>query len=467
VFVFLLALPWFLVSVGLRLDEILVLPPLDFSWRAAGWVVGPAGFAGVVWTMAFLSTRGRGLPVSHLPPERFVDTGPYRIVRHPIYVAFTLALSGSGLAFGSAGVAFGAAGFLLAGWLIYVLGFEEPRLIARFGAEYEAYRQRVPVVRFPGRRTLALLASRAWKWVRPAVERCANMVVLFRIGPSVWVTYGALLALGGATMAGLSGALLVRGGWSSGESIRALVWLAIVIVASGRLTWLAYRIRDLISRPARTMRTVGFVSWGAVIGGIVFPFLYSLGGPGDPLWLMDRIFIALLPCTTLGRLGCLTYGCCFGRDTPHGVAWHHPAAKVNRELGAPGSSPRVPTQLIEALGAIVVFAIAVGITRTPAPAGTVTGVILVLYGMLRTAVDCWRDEDRFGAWQLTAGQVGSIAVGIFGFALIFLARGGPGWSRPALPVGFEEVWSVAPAVLACGAIVFFVTGFHWKNVGRW
>jgi prolipoprotein diacylglyceryltransferase/protein-S-isoprenylcysteine O-methyltransferase Ste14 len=465
--VFFVLLPLMLAHVGSLLDELFQWNLQAGAWRSIGIVLGAVGLAGVAWTMAYLGRWGIGLPISHLPPARFVSTGPYGVSRHPIYVAYSVAFIGMGMALGSPGQAFAAGFLLVAGWLIYVLGFEEPKLVKRFGATYREYCETVPIAPFPGRRATVRLASSLWGWLRPAVEKAANHVVMFKVGPTIWVTYGALLGLGAVAMTTLTGGLLVQGGSTPTEATLYLVSLAAASLVGGRFIWLVYQWHDLVRDPVRVLRTVGFVSWGAILVTVLFPFLYASVLSREPLWVLARTLIGLAACGAIGRLGCLTYGCCFGRESRFGIFWAHPDAKVNRTPDTATNQPRVPTQLMEAAWLSVVLIIAFTATRTAVPAGAVSGLILVLYALGRFAADCLRDEGRFGGWKLTSGQVGSLVFGIAGLVSIYAANGPPGWPEPAYMLNSATVISVWPAIAACAALVFLVTGFHWRRVGRW
>jgi protein-S-isoprenylcysteine O-methyltransferase Ste14 len=74
--------------------------------------------------------------------HRLITTGPYSIVRHPIYASLFGMLVGTGLVFSDWRA-------VLAGFALMVCGIEirvhaeEKLLVAHFGAEYEAYRRRV------------------------------------------------------------------------------------------------------------------------------------------------------------------------------------------------------------------------------------------------------------------------------------------------------------------------------------
>jgi Phospholipid methyltransferase len=94
-------------------------------------------------------------------PRLFVAAGPYRWVRNPIYIAAPLIVSGEAWLFLSAALLL-YAGVLAVAFDLLVIGYEEPRLRARFGEQYEAYRRTVscwiPVHRL---RELTVLADRS------------------------------------------------------------------------------------------------------------------------------------------------------------------------------------------------------------------------------------------------------------------------------------------------------------------
>jgi protein-S-isoprenylcysteine O-methyltransferase Ste14 len=111
----------------------------------AAWYALPLVVLGVilyVWCVRVFAVVGRGTPGLWDPPRWFVVAGPYRWVRNPIYVAAVLIVSGEAWLFGSTALLLYAVGLALAFHLL-VVGYEEPRLRARFGEPYEAYRRTV------------------------------------------------------------------------------------------------------------------------------------------------------------------------------------------------------------------------------------------------------------------------------------------------------------------------------------
>ncbi len=109
----------------------------------AGWVPIVAGAALMLWCWYDFATRGRGTPAPYDPPRALVVAGPYRVVRNPMYVAGVAFLVGLAIVTGAPALLAYAAAFFAA-TALFVLGYEEPALRRRFGAEYESYCRAVP-----------------------------------------------------------------------------------------------------------------------------------------------------------------------------------------------------------------------------------------------------------------------------------------------------------------------------------
>ena len=76
--------------------------------------------------------------------HRIVDTGPYALVRHPIYTGLLLAGFATAIARGRWEALIGAALFALGCWI--KARQEERFLSEELGHEYAAYRKRVPML---------------------------------------------------------------------------------------------------------------------------------------------------------------------------------------------------------------------------------------------------------------------------------------------------------------------------------
>jgi len=119
----------------------------DPAWPWPVRVIGAVLLAGcaVVLVQAFVRfvREGRGTPAPVGPTERLVVGGLYRHVRNPMYVAVVGAIVGQALLLGRP-VLLVYAALAGAGMALFVRGYEEPLLAARYGEQYRAYRRAVP-----------------------------------------------------------------------------------------------------------------------------------------------------------------------------------------------------------------------------------------------------------------------------------------------------------------------------------
>jgi protein-S-isoprenylcysteine O-methyltransferase Ste14 len=94
-------------------------------------------------SFARFALEGLGTPAPILPTKHLVVRGFYRYVRNPMYVAVVSIIVGQALLLGNGSLLVYAA-VVLAGFLGFVLSYEEPKLRKTYGPEYEAYCARVP-----------------------------------------------------------------------------------------------------------------------------------------------------------------------------------------------------------------------------------------------------------------------------------------------------------------------------------
>jgi protein-S-isoprenylcysteine O-methyltransferase Ste14 len=129
-------------------------------WALTGWrtgsvtralqLVGVILVAGglIVLIDAFVRfvVEGVGTPAPVAPTERLVVGGLYRHVRNPMYLAVASMIVGQALVLGRPGLLVYAVVFCVT-VAAFVHAYEEPTLAARYGEQYEAYRQAVPAWR--------------------------------------------------------------------------------------------------------------------------------------------------------------------------------------------------------------------------------------------------------------------------------------------------------------------------------
>lgn len=118
--------------------------PWPLAVRVLGIALIAVGGIMVVTGFVRFAAEGIGIPFPAEPTSRRLTVGgPYRYVRNPLYLAIVMAVTGQALLF-SRPVLLAYAAVLLAAFIAFVRFYEEPSLVRRFGADYEAYRKQVP-----------------------------------------------------------------------------------------------------------------------------------------------------------------------------------------------------------------------------------------------------------------------------------------------------------------------------------
>lgn len=126
----------------LRSASRLHTPPLTASSLCAALLLmlGLGVLLRCVWDFA---AAGRGTLAPVDPPRHLVVCGLYRFTRNPMYNGVLASLVAEAWLFRCVGL-LGYAVFVLAGFHLVVVLYEERALERRFGAAYQAYRRAVP-----------------------------------------------------------------------------------------------------------------------------------------------------------------------------------------------------------------------------------------------------------------------------------------------------------------------------------
>jgi protein-S-isoprenylcysteine O-methyltransferase Ste14 len=104
------------------------------------------GFAFAIWARRHIG-RFWSAKVTLKEGHQLVESGPYSLVRHPIYSGLLLSMAATVMTIGTVQSVCGYA--LLVGALVFKLGAEERLLTAHLGAAYQDYQKRVKAL-IPG-----------------------------------------------------------------------------------------------------------------------------------------------------------------------------------------------------------------------------------------------------------------------------------------------------------------------------
>lgn len=110
--------------------------------QAVGVILFVSGLGSAVWARINLG-RNWGMPMTQKDEPELVTSGPYRLVRHPIYSGILLALLGTSLATNTYWlIAFGVMG----AYFIYSARIEERLLSTSFPTAYPGYRTKTKML---------------------------------------------------------------------------------------------------------------------------------------------------------------------------------------------------------------------------------------------------------------------------------------------------------------------------------
>lgn len=170
-------------------------------------------------------------------------------------------------------------------------------------------------------------------------------------------------------------------------------------------------------------------SFGVYYGGLLlslFASAWYLRKAGLPGWTTaDLAAPGIALGQSIGRLGCLSAGCCYGKPThlPWGITFTSKYAYDN--VGVPLNTPLHPTQIYESIGTFLLFLYLIRRLSQKHFTGQIILEYLLLYSGFRFAIEFFRDDDRgflFHNLLSTSQFIGILIVLGAVPALIYLRR---------------------------------------------
>jgi len=156
----------------------------------------------------------------------------------------------------------------------------------------------------------------------------------------------------------------------------------------------------------------GFVFYGGLIGGVLGIYIYSKSFKisfND----LSNIFIAVIPIFhSIGRIGCLLAGCCYGREY-NGFG---SITFYNTNL-APTGVPLFPIQIVESICNLIIFIIVLLTYKKFKGTYKTIALYSVLYSVVRFSLEFFRGDAVRGIIVLSTSQWISIVLFIVGIAL--------------------------------------------------
>jgi phosphatidylglycerol---prolipoprotein diacylglyceryl transferase len=218
------------------------------------------------------------------------------------------------------------------------------------------------------------------------------------IGPVTIHTYGLLLAVAFIAGIWLASRNARRSGldpdaiWNMGLIIifAALVGAKVLLFLSD-FQYYSQNPREIFS--LSTLRSTG-VYYGGLLLALAASawYLWKSKLPGWKVADLCAPGIALGQ--AIGRLGCLSAGCCYGAPTamPWGLQFTDKYAYDN--VGVPLNTPLHPTQLYESLATFILFLLLSWLLTRKHFTGQIILEYVILYASVRFTIEFFRGDDR-------------------------------------------------------------------------
>jgi phosphatidylglycerol:prolipoprotein diacylglycerol transferase len=219
------------------------------------------------------------------------------------------------------------------------------------------------------------------------------------LGPLTIHTYGLLLAV--AFIAGIW--LASRNAAKAGLNPDSIWNLGLIIIFSalvGAKLLLFLSDYSYYSENPREIFSLSTLrSSGVYYGGLLLALAASawyLHKTKLPSWkVADITAPGIALGQSIGRIGCLSAGCCYGKPTtlPWGITFTNQYAYDN--VGVPLNIPLHPTQIYESIGTFLLFLFLMWRLKRKHFTGQIILQYLMLYAGLRFVIEFFRgDEDR-------------------------------------------------------------------------
>jgi phosphatidylglycerol---prolipoprotein diacylglyceryl transferase len=222
-----------------------------------------------------------------------------------------------------------------------------------------------------------------------------NRAVLGEVGSLTLTNYGLHFAIGIVLFLQLFLAVEARLGveLTATYAVQVTVAYSLAFAVGAKLLRVLYNLGQLRRNPRELLRRSGNSFYGGVAGFAAASYLMARIS-GVSFWTqLDVSFLCLPAFQVFIRLGCASYGCCFGHPN------NGPTAITYFDIHAPaflrhGSTPLHPSQFYSILKNLGIFTISFALFSKTLIKGMPVALWLMLYPTLRFFVDFTRDPAK-------------------------------------------------------------------------
>lgn len=215
--------------------------------------------------------------------------------------------------------------------------------------------------------------------------------LLLQIGFLKLHTYGLMIVIGFLAGLFLIRQQAMREGIDPDRIVDTSFWGLAFGLLGGRIVYIITRLDYFSAHPMEIFYfwEGGLVFYGGFLGGVFAFWFFSKKYKLPFLQSVDLAIPSLAIAHFFGRLGCFFAGCCFGRPAP-GLPW---AITFSDPLSlAPPGIPLHPTQLYDALNALIIFSVTLFLRNRKKFIGQLLVVYMLMYAIGRSIVEIYRGD---------------------------------------------------------------------------
>lgn len=223
---------------------------------------------------------------------------------------------------------------------------------------------------------------------------------LVTLGDFTLHTYGLLVALGLLVGLFVTRRFAARSGLSPDTVWNLGVYMALAALAGAKLAMIATDWRYYSRHPGEILSWSALQAGGVFYGGLLFAVALAV-------WYARRYNLGFAPLAdayapglalghAIGRLGCFSAGCCWGKPTDAAWAVTFTNPYSSDLVGVPLGIPLHPTQLYESLAEAFIFLLLVWLWRRRRFSGQIFAAYLMLYSVARFLNEFFRNDPRGG-----------------------------------------------------------------------
>ncbi|MDY7032355.1 MAG: prolipoprotein diacylglyceryl transferase [Thermodesulfobacteriota bacterium] len=243
--------------------------------------------------------------------------------------------------------------------------------------------------------------------------------VLFQIGNLKIHTYGVFVALGFLTGIILAFREAKRVGEEPEKILDLAFYLIVAAIIGSRLLYIIIYYDYYLENPLEIIKiwNGGLVFYGGFIPALLVGIWYIRKNHMSIWKVTDILAPSIAIGQAIGRLGCLSAGCCFGKETtlPWAITFTHPETLARQGV------PLHPTQIYSSVNALFIFFVLMIAKRYKRFDGFLIWLYVLLYAITRSIIEIFRGDARGLVIKdvLSTSQFIGIIMGVISIFMLF------------------------------------------------